>query len=201
MKNDYLQPDFYRFNEDSLKLVAWIKKECRVATQILDLGAGCGILGIELAKHYHPEKVSFLEVQKEFEPFLRQNISRFLDHGLATTISINSFSDQTQLGPVDLIVCNPPYYLPEKGKMSPDPNRAIAKMFVKDGWPILLRCIEKKLTKNGKGYLVIKNDHQTGSILDLVKAYQKLDYCIQPAGDILFIGLSRLDIDGNHDLS
>ena len=50
MKDDYLQPDFYHFNEDSIQLVRFIKENIDNSTEhsALEVGAGCGVISCEL---------------------------------------------------------------------------------------------------------------------------------------------------------
>lgn len=73
---DYSQPDFYRFNEDSTKLVAFIQNHLKKTPQsIIDLGAGCGVIGIELKKLYHEAYLTLVEGQSEFLPYLKAILS------------------------------------------------------------------------------------------------------------------------------
>jgi tRNA1(Val) A37 N6-methylase TrmN6 len=57
MSDDYSQPDYYRFNSDSITLVNYLLKSMGPTESILDLGAGCGIIGIELARYLSPQKL------------------------------------------------------------------------------------------------------------------------------------------------
>jgi tRNA1Val (adenine37-N6)-methyltransferase len=158
MNEDYHQPDFYRFNEDSISLVKWIiGKEYR-PQRILDLGAGCGVMGIELAQALNPELLTLVELQTDFITYLEKNCQLFVPSSTKYSVHINSFSDFSSLCKFDLIVCNPPYYLPERGEVSKDANRAIARTFLRDSWPVLLQTISDSLTDNGKAFIVLKND-------------------------------------------
>ena len=78
---DYAQPDFYHFAEDSLFLVQIVAASCGGGEPltVLDLGAGCGILGIELSRKIAMRQLFFCEKQNEFIPYLEQNISQFVD--------------------------------------------------------------------------------------------------------------------------
>src|SRR4051812_43029170 len=118
--NDYSQPDFYRFNEDSLKLVNWILEKKLNAKAILDLGAGCGIIGIELANRMHADSLTMVELQADYKAHLEKNIDLILDKKIIPHISIQSFKKWTPNQLYDLIVCNPPYFLPGHGEVSKD---------------------------------------------------------------------------------
>jgi len=156
--NDYSQPEFYRFNEDSLKLVQRIKKCGVSAVSVLDLGAGCGVIGIETANHLGCEHLTLLELQDDFYPHLEINLKHQLKTSLRSEIIKSSFGEWNPYRKYDLIVCNPPYYLPGRGQGNKDPRRELARSFVKDNWSTLMRLIESTLAPEGRGYLVIKND-------------------------------------------
>lgn len=156
--SDYEQPDFYHFNEDSLKLVTFVTEHVSSAWNILDAGAGCGVIGIELAKKLKARHLTLLEVQDEYSPFLKKNISLQGSPDIATEVVISSFSQWNPSKPYDLIVSNPPYYLPGHGEASGDPSRDIARSFKVDGWRVFLEMMMKALSPNGKAFVVIKNN-------------------------------------------
>ena len=158
MIEDYSQPDFYRFNQDSLLLVKWIIQNLSQAHSILDLGAGSGIIGMELARALKPQKLTLVEVQSEYETHLTQNASNFVPRETQTSILMKSFADFSSEEKFDLIVCNPPYYLPGRGEISPDPARAIARSFILDSWEILLKKVSQVMDPHGKCFFVLKKD-------------------------------------------
>ena len=157
--SDYVQPEFYRFNEDSLLLVKEIVTENPKALSVLDIGAGSGIIGIELANKLHIPLLHFLELQKEWEPYLKKNITEQLRNA-QTEIFWNSIGDWNPSRKYDLIVGNPPYYLPGRGKLSPDPIRGKCRMFLKDSWKVLLEKSVEGLTPGGSAWFVTLKENQ-----------------------------------------
>jgi tRNA1Val (adenine37-N6)-methyltransferase len=157
--NDFLQPDFYRFNEDSLLLIEKIKSKIINPDTILDVGAGCGVIGIELSKYYRPKRLHLLELQAEYEFYLKENI-KMLDSEIDAQVFISNFSCWSRTTKYDLIVCNPPYYLPGRGQLSKDSKRTFARTFLVDGWRELIPFILQSLTENGKSYVVFKNQKE-----------------------------------------
>jgi tRNA1Val (adenine37-N6)-methyltransferase len=158
MSEDYSQPDFYRFNQDSLELVKWIIQNVSEAESVLDLGAGSGVIGIELARSLKPRRLTLVEVQREYEVHLRKNMDTFVPADTHTNIVIESFSQFAPSIKYDLIVCNPPYYLPGRGEVSPDPARAIARSFIVDRWEILLKKVSEVMSEKGRCFFVLKKD-------------------------------------------
>lgn len=190
--NDYIQPSFYRFNEDSLKLVKWLASRKPQCTNLLDLGAGCGVIGIELSNYLLPAKLTLLEGQKEFIPYLENNISTQLKAEPDIEIVESTFGQWNPPSQYDLIVCNPPYYLKGHGQEASDPAKNMARSFVVDDWRVLLKLIEKALAKTGRAFMVVKNDHR---ILKEVEKSSDLELIIHQQDELVFLELSRLDID------
>lgn len=158
--SDYSQPEFYRFNEDSLILVDEIVAGNPKALSVLDIGAGSGIIGIELSLKLHIPLVHFLELQKEWAPYLESNIRDFLPHN-QTQIFWSSVGEWEPQRTYDLIVSNPPYYLPGKARLSPDPLRGKCRMFLKDGWKVLLEKTQKALSPDGQAWFVTPKENLT----------------------------------------
>ncbi len=150
---DYHQPEFYRFNEDSLALVKEIVSLNLQPGSILDIGAGSGIIGIELALKLEAPTIHFLELQKEWEPFLSKNIVQYLND-FQVKVFWNSVEKWVPEIKYDLIVSNPPYYLPGNGIISPDPVRAKCRSFLEDDWEIILSKSFSALAPGGKAFFV-----------------------------------------------
>lgn len=192
--SDYKQPDFYRFNSDSLILVQWIIDRGLFGKSILDLGAGCGVIGIELAIHLKPIQLTSLELQNDFLPYLKMN-SELLVPGLNHRIFSCSFAEWKPDTKYDLIVSNPPYYLPDSGQPSSDVRRGIARTFSIDGWPSLLECIERSLSLEGKAFIVLKNEKKTLELIRRVLLKSELQLKEEVISDLVVLELVRLNVD------
>lgn len=156
--NDYLQPSFYRFNEDSLELVRRILSQVKAAKAILDLGAGSGVIGLELAKSLFPKKLHLLELQNVFETVLTANINHFLPSNVQAQITISSFGNFQSAEKFDLIAVNPPYFLPGRGEASEDRSKHLCRTFAHENWQELAGCISRHLDVSGSAFLVIRKD-------------------------------------------
>jgi tRNA1Val (adenine37-N6)-methyltransferase len=190
--SDYRQPEFYRFNEDSLKLVSFVVSQNFAVPSLLDLGAGCGIIGIELSLRIPVRELTLVEIQADFIPFIDSNLKLFSRSANIHHLSFSQFHSETRF---DLIVCNPPYYLAGAGQSSTDERRGICRSFVKDSWKDLLSCIDRSLANQGQGYLVIKNRSE---ILTEIRTNlpSTLVLKLHEAGDdLLFLSLTRLNVE------
>lgn len=197
--SDYKQPDFYRFNSDSIELIKFIKNEVNEMHSLLDLGAGCGVIGIELARFYMPQYVSFVELQADFKQYLLSNIAAFLPPAISYDSHFESFSNWFPEKRFDVIVCNPPYYLTGHGQPSSDIRRGMCRSFIQDNWTELLQSIERSLETNGKAFLVVKNEKVILKEVESKTLNTKLEMNFLNQGAICFLTF-RLNKNRNHCL-
>lgn len=185
---DYSQPDFYRFNSDSLDLVKWVSSKHLDAQRLLDLGSGCGVIGLEY-HHLRPVKdLVLLEVQDEFQAHLKKNVE-----GTVAQIYQGSFSQFYPDKAFDLILCNPPYYLPGAGEVSQNPNRHMARTFIRDDWGALLSCVERSLSPEGFCFIVIKDNKLLCELASQNPSLKLRVHSVQKG--ILFLELTRLYVE------
>jgi tRNA1Val (adenine37-N6)-methyltransferase len=123
-----IQPrDGYRFSIDSILLANFANPSRR--DRVLDLGAGCGVIGLVIAAGRRPREVVALEVQHELAEMARRN---FRLNGLAgaSVIAGDLCARKTAgaaAGSFDYIVANPPYRAARSGRESPNASRRIAR--------------------------------------------------------------------------
>ena len=96
----------YRYNSDSLLLSAFILEDRLSKTTLLDVGSGCGIIGILLKNSYADLKLSLLEIQEENITLIRENLRQ---NALEAEIFHNDFKEFKSKIKFDYIVCNPPF--------------------------------------------------------------------------------------------
>lgn len=183
---DYSQPAFYRFNEDSLRLVEMVCKHHQSASTLLDAGAGCGIIGIETARRMNVGQLHFLEIQEEFKEHINFNVKAFL-HNSPTLITISSFADYHLEYKYELIVCNPPYYLPGKGEPNKNQFRGICRSFQIDSWRELLNLFQRGLGPQGSAWVVIKNDYSVLRVIESELRHTALEQTLFTANDLVFL--------------
>lgn len=96
----------YRYNSDSL-LLADFALSLGVKNELLDVGAGCGIIGI-LLKLFNVElRLNLLDIQEENIKLIEKNLQ---ENSLQAELFHCDFKDFVSEKKFDYIVCNPPFY-------------------------------------------------------------------------------------------
>jgi tRNA1(Val) A37 N6-methylase TrmN6 len=191
--SDYLQPSFYRFNEDSLKLVRWVLSQVREARAILDLGAGCGVIGLELAKSLHPEFLHLAELQPEFEIFLKHNLQNFLPSEVAGNFTLSSFGKLQLTEKFDLIAVNPPYFLPGRGEPSENPSKHLCRTFARDNWQELASCLSRHLDVSGSAFLIVRKDPLVQKAMQDAFAKFHLEMRAEEEDQLIFVRAKKIE--------
>jgi tRNA1Val (adenine37-N6)-methyltransferase len=113
----------YRFNLDPVLLAGFAP----AAGHVLDLGAGCGVLGLLLLKMNKAERVTAVEVQPELAALAQQNA---VDNGFGES-QFRVLGGDLRSVPlprdVDLCAFNPPYFKAKSGRSAPNPSRDVAR--------------------------------------------------------------------------
>lgn len=118
----------YRYSLDAL-LLARFCAELKQAGSIVDLGAGCGIISLVLARINPGASVVAVEKNHDMAALVERNI---LQNNLAERVSVLA-EDVISLRKIypdstfDLVVSNPPYRVPHTGRVSPRAGRDAAR--------------------------------------------------------------------------
>lgn len=177
---NYAQPSEYHFCLDSIlfpKLVADLtQKTLPQKAKVMDLGAGCGVLGYEFL-FYRPDvqTMTFVERQKIFEFYLLENKQR-----LQNTLNVQTefefkiedlrgfkeikFEDQ-----YDLILVNPPYYFEDEGVIPPEETKAHCHFFLSSNPKDFLKTIQMLLKPSGEAYILVKKPERWNNFAKLIQ--------------------------------
>ena len=166
--HEYLQPDEYHFCQDSILLAEFVASQISGEVtddyRALDICAGCGVVGLEIA-HRVPgiKKFDFIEIQPEFEHYFNANRLfvgreqfRFLNINYSTLLDSASHSQY------DLIVANPPYFVRGEGKLSNSSLRDRCRFFLDSDFGTLLKGIANALKAGGRVYILVKSGDKHG---------------------------------------
>lgn len=167
---EYSQPDEYHFSHDSVFLARRVFEFLRAKDSdpkaALDLCAGSGVIGLDLLFHLRsaggntPHAFDFLEVQDQYRKHFEENVVR-LGAVQSKLQFINSNYADENIGMLadvyDLIVCNPPYFSMDQGKLPASNLKLRSRFFVDSNLESLLSFIDKKLSQNGFAFVLIRN--------------------------------------------
>jgi tRNA1(Val) A37 N6-methylase TrmN6 len=102
----YQYEDGYRYNSDSLVLYGFIS-QFKLKGYVLDVGSGCGILGLLLKRDFTCIHLSQIEIQKAHYLLNEKNAQ---ENGLETEMLLGSFLEFCFDKKFDFVVSNPPFY-------------------------------------------------------------------------------------------
>lgn len=113
---------------DGVLLGAWASLEY-APNSILDIGAGSGVISLQLAQRSSAELIDAVEIDPEAFEQCVENFENSLwgDRLFCYHASLQEFAEEMEK--YDLIVSNPPFYTPSqhKGKESPSTERQKAR--------------------------------------------------------------------------
>lgn len=195
---NYSQPEEYHFSLDSIEMPWEVAQHLKERIQddnqekkqspsdflrnqmrrwkTLDLCAGCGVLGFELNFHLPQIRdIDFVEVQEIYEPHFLSNREKVQNEGEFRFIRKNY--EELSLDPefakkYDLILCNPPYFKIEQGKLSPSEFKNRCRFFIDSTFEKLVESIDHCLAPQGEAYLLLRTLEEHG--FDLLEDLQKL---------------------------
>ena len=154
-----LQPrEGYRFSVDSLLLVDFMVP--KRGARVLDIGAGCGVIGLCILKRFSKAHVTFIEIQDQLFELLVENIKKNGLEECAKAIQ-GDFTDFRRLfppGQFDLVVSNPPYRTPESGRLCIEAQEALSRHEITLGLETLLRGVRHVLRPGGHFYIIYPAD-------------------------------------------
>ena len=151
---------------DGVLLGAWVKIDESVQS-ILDIGAGTGLIALQLAQRSDAELIDALEIESQAFEQTVDNFenSQWADRLFCYHTSLQEFVNEID-DTYDLIVSNPPYYNDSFKDL--DQKRAIARHTESLSFKALLTGVNQILSKQGTAAFIIpfkEEDH----FLDLAK--------------------------------
>ena len=144
----------YRFSMDAVLLAYFA--DPRSGNKVLDLGTGCGIIPLILA-HRQPQIAIYgVEVQKELVELALSNVkeNQLEDRITVFCTDMKLLRPAMTAGPVDLVVCNPPFYRQGSGRTNPDAQRAVARHEIKSNIGDIIQVSYRMLRTAGRLVLI-----------------------------------------------
>jgi tRNA1Val (adenine37-N6)-methyltransferase len=115
----------YRTNVDAL-LLAGFATTAKVASVAFDLGAGVGAVGLALLRLGAARRVVFVEIDEHPAAMARRNLDAngWTARGEVVRGDVHDIA-RSRRGEASLVVCNPPYVAPGRGRVPP--SQALAR--------------------------------------------------------------------------
>ena len=140
----------YRFSIDAIVLAH--HADMHAGERLLDLGTGCGIIPIILTYRNPDIHVYAIEIQEDLANLAASNVDANHMRNRVTVLcqDMRNLKPDMIGGPVDVIVCNPPYRKPDSGRLNPDPQRAVARHELKVSLIDVLQTVRRMLRTAGR---------------------------------------------------
>jgi len=144
----------YRYSLDPILLARFV--DLKKGSRVVDLGTGCGILPLLLARLSDSPSLIGIELQSELATRAMRNVElNCLDDRVRILRGdIRKIKDLLPVGCADLVVSNPPYRRPDSGRISPSDERAAARHELAGGLADFIAAASW-LLKNGGNFAVI----------------------------------------------
>jgi tRNA1Val (adenine37-N6)-methyltransferase len=144
----------YRVSLDAVLLAHFVKIES--GAKIVELGAGNGAILLMLAHRYPSARLTGVEIQATMLARARRNVAL---NGLQERVKllggdVRAIAGSAEPGSYDLAICNPPYRSVLSGRISPNPEKRIARHESEGELGHFLRAGKYLLAKRGRMALV-----------------------------------------------
>jgi tRNA1Val (adenine37-N6)-methyltransferase len=141
----------YRFSLDAFLLADFVPPASHADQAILDLGTGCGVVALLLARRFAQARLVGVELQIELVTCAQQNAVR---NGLGHRVDmvcgdVRSLPLLFRAGVFGTVVCNPPYRRVGQGRLNPNASKAIARHEVALTLSQLLDAARHTLARRG----------------------------------------------------
>jgi tRNA1Val (adenine37-N6)-methyltransferase len=154
----------YRFSIDAVLLAYFAAP--RSGNKVLELGTGCGIIPLILAYRQPQIEIYGVEVQAELAELAVSNVRENQLHDRISVIcaDMKSLRPAMTAGPVDLVVCNPPFRRRGSGRINPDVQRAVARHEIKANLDDVIQTSHRMLCAAGRLVLI----YTAGRLTDIL---------------------------------
>jgi tRNA1Val (adenine37-N6)-methyltransferase len=141
----------YRLSLDPLLLANFLVLKAKET--LLDVGTGCGIIPIYLAKRGYGNRLVGMEIQDDLYGLCVRN--KELNKCANVEFLRGDIRSPGQtLGSFHVVVSNPPYVKVRTGRACPEPSRLIARSEASLDLPTLISIAASRLYTHGRLYLI-----------------------------------------------
>lgn len=168
---NYKQPNEYHFSLDSIYFAEYVAKQVEHRENLehihmLDLCAGCGVLGLEISWFLKKlKKIDFIEIQEIYTSYFQQNVEIVNRPELELKWHLINYAgllSKPWKNKYDLIISNPPYFQLGHGILSPSTFKNRCRFFIDDSFENFIFAITNALTPGGEAYFLQRSLKQHG---------------------------------------
>ncbi len=144
----------YRFSVDSLLLADFVR--LRKRDHVLDIGTGCGVIALILAKKYGNVNIVALEIQNALVRIAEKNIRLNDLKGQISILEENlcEIPRVFRAGSFDHVVTNPPYRSPASGRLCKNSQETISRHEILTNLDKILSAARHALHPGGRVSLI-----------------------------------------------
>lgn len=147
----------YKFTSDSIRLA----KFCNIkhTDRVLDMCAGCGVVGLYLYSITKFQNLYFNEIQPTMCELINKNLkyNQLEDKSKVLCKNLEDLTLDDFKKPVDVIVCNPPYYK-LNGEIKERREIAICRHEICTNLTNIIKKSSSLLKNKGKFYIIVPED-------------------------------------------
>ncbi len=172
----------YRFSIDAVILAHSIT--VKKGDRILDVGTGCGIIPLLLAYNHENITITGVEIQSDLADLATKNIkeNHFTDRVTIICRDARKLTRKETSGPFNLIICNPPHYPVDSGRINPDAGRALARHEITLNTGDIIETAARLLDLGGR-IGIIYPAHRLAELFEAMKSRgiePKRTLCVHP---------------------
>ena len=164
----YQDENLYKFTSDAIKLA----KFCKIKTtdSVLDMCAGCGVVGLYAYSIKKFNKLYFNEIQLKMCKLIEKNIklNNLENNCKVLCKNLNDLNLGDFDKPLDVIVCNPPYFK-LNGKVKEDGAVALCRHEIATNLEQIILISSRLIKDKGKLYIIIPSNRLCESVILLNK--------------------------------
>jgi tRNA1Val (adenine37-N6)-methyltransferase len=191
----YQQPDEYHFSLDSIQFANFVAKELLShsdlrSMRVLDLCAGCGVIGLQLSWHLRElNQIDFVEIQDIYSTYFHQNVTIVNRPELTLRwhlLNYDALLDTSWENKYDLIISNPPYFLPEHGMLSPSEFKNRCRFFLDSSFKNFILAMANSLSHHGRAYFLLRPllQHGYDMLSNIHVLLKDTSIAVEKVGDI-----------------
>ena len=142
----------FRFSLDALLLASFLRPAgSGRGERLLDLGTGCGVVALGMLCRYPELEAVGLDMLPELAEAARLNAARLGFAGRFTAFAHDVALPESPVpGPFSLVLANPPYRQPGRGRLPAGPLRRAALFEREGGLGVFCRAAERAMAPDGR---------------------------------------------------